>query len=167
MNLLLQAALDPLAQIAAGVNASTYFLPVLPLSSAGATFGLVHHEDQRTNKAINMTMGIGMPSIKSKIERMFDKPLNQFEFSSDLLFEPNSTLANPESHCGAIQNAKRLQRDLVAGPRRSQRNSRKMRRSKAQGTPTTTNALPLCVPCLRFVEPPQRHRISAYRHRAG
>jgi hypothetical protein len=127
----------------------------------------VHHEDQWTNKAINMTMGIGMPSIKSKIERMFDKPLNQFKVSSDLLFEPNSTLANPESHSGGIQNANRLQRDLVAGPRRSQRNSRKTRRSKAQGTPTTTNALPLCVPCLRFVEPPQRHRISAYRHRAG
>jgi hypothetical protein len=59
-----------------------------------SNFRLGAPEDQWTNKAINMTMGIGMPSIKSKIERMFDKPLNQFEFSSDLLFEPNSTLAH-------------------------------------------------------------------------
>ena len=43
-------------------------------SSDGSDCWVVHHEDQRTNSAIKITMGIGMPSIKSKIERMFNMP---------------------------------------------------------------------------------------------
>ena|ERR1017187_970739 len=36
--------------------------------------GLARRVSQWTNSAIRMTMGIGMPSIRSKIERMVSKP---------------------------------------------------------------------------------------------
>jgi hypothetical protein len=48
---------------------------------------------QWTNSAIRMTMGMGMPSIKSKIERIVSI-LNQFEITSGPILGSSATLAN-------------------------------------------------------------------------
>jgi hypothetical protein len=48
---------------------------------------------QWTNSAIRMTMGMGMPSIKSKIERIVSL-LNQFEITSGPILGSSATLAN-------------------------------------------------------------------------
>jgi hypothetical protein len=46
-------------------------------------------------------MGMGMPSINNKIERMFDKPpQNQFEFSSGPVSGSWPTLANRDQPRG-------------------------------------------------------------------
>ena len=117
---------------------------------------------QWTNSAIRMTMGMGMPSIKSKIERMVSLLNIQFEIEKRPKLGSIATVTRLQS-----PTAKRLQHDLVACPRWLRRNSRKTRRSKEQGMPTTKNAPPLCGRCLRLVEPSQKHRTPVCRHRLG
>src|ERR1035438_2342521 len=117
---------------------------------------------QRTNSAIRMTMGMGMPSIKSKIERIVSLLNIQFEIKKWPKLGSIATVTRLQS-----LTAKRLQHDLVAYPRWLRRNSRKTRQSKGQGMPTTMNAPPLCGRSLRLVDPSQKHRTPVCRHRLG
>ncbi len=65
-----ESQFDPTARAVAPMQALASLIRSVHLPEAG----LARRVSQRTNSAIRMTMGIGTPSIRSKIERMVSKP---------------------------------------------------------------------------------------------